>query len=224
MSEPVAVPPPPPAAVAFFGPALASVERYAALLTGPAMERGLLGPREAGRLWERHLLNCAVISDLIPSKASVVDIGSGAGLPGIVLAIVRPDLTATLLEPMLRRVGFLEECIQLLGLGARVDVRRSRVEDVAHEFEVDVATARAVAPLDRMAKWALPLLRPGGQLLAMKGERAEEELERARPALTRYGARDPAVLRCGEGTVEPPTTVVCVTAGSGQKRRGGRKR
>lgn len=217
-------PPPPNAARDVFGRNLPLVERYGALLVGPAVERGLLGPGERQRLWERHILNCAVVAELIPTGARVVDIGSGAGLPGIVLAIGRPDLTVTLLEPMLRRTTFLEECVEALDFGPRVGVRRGRAEDVAHEVDADVATARAVASLDRLVRWALPLLKPGGQLLAMKGEKAEDELARAGSVLDRWAVREAAVVRVGEGAVEPPTTIVRVVAGAARGRRRGRKR
>ncbi|WP_242882923.1 16S rRNA (guanine(527)-N(7))-methyltransferase RsmG [Actinomadura litoris] len=192
-----------------FGDALPIAERYAAFLADAGVERGLIGPREVDRLWERHLINCAVVAEAIPDGAQVVDVGSGAGLPGIVLAIVRPDLRVTLLEPLLRRTTFLDECVELLGL-PNVEVRRARAEEVAKEFSMDVATARAVAPLDRLAKWALPLLRPGGELLALKGERAAAELEEARPVLKRFGVRTTELLQVGRGMVDPPTTLVRV--------------
>ncbi|MUN37895.1 16S rRNA (guanine(527)-N(7))-methyltransferase RsmG [Actinomadura litoris] len=192
-----------------FGDALPIAERYAAFLANAGVERGLIGPREVDRLWERHLINCAVVAEAIPDGAQVVDVGSGAGLPGIVLAIVRPDLRVTLLEPLLRRTTFLNECVELLGL-PNVEVRRARAEEVVEEFSMDVATARAVAPLDRLAKWALPLLRPGGELLALKGERAAAELEEARPVLKRFGVRTSELLQVGRGMVDPPTTLVRV--------------
>ncbi|MGI5205670.1 16S rRNA (guanine(527)-N(7))-methyltransferase RsmG [Spirillospora sp. CA-108201] len=198
-----------------FGDALPTAERYAAFLAEAGVERGLIGPREADRLWERHLINCAVVSSAIPKDAQVVDIGSGAGLPGVVLAIVRPDLRVTLLEPLLRRTTFLNECVELLGL-RNVEVRRARAEDVTEEFAADVATARAVAPLERLARWALPLLRPGGELLALKGERAAVELEEAEPVLERFGVRSTELLQVGRGMVDPPTTLVRVVAGRGE--------
>ncbi|WP_433228415.1 16S rRNA (guanine(527)-N(7))-methyltransferase RsmG [Actinomadura formosensis] len=216
-----------------FGDALPIAERYAAFLAEAGVERGLIGPREVDRLWERHLINCAVVSEAVPADAHVVDIGSGAGLPGIVLAIVRPDLRVTLLEPLLRRTAFLDECVGMLGL-RNVEVRRARAEEVAKEFSVDVVTARAVAPLERLAKWALPLLRPGGELLALKGERAQAELDEAEPVLKRFGARSAELLQVGRGMVDPPTTLVRVVAGRGEvverrqraprRARGSRKR
>jgi 16S rRNA (guanine527-N7)-methyltransferase len=171
------------------------------------------------------------MTELIPSSANVIDIGSGAGLPGIVLAIMRTDLSVTLLEPLLRRTVFLQECVDLLSL-SHVTVRRARAEDVVGEYAADVVTARAVAPLERLVGWALPLLRPGGELLALKGERAAAELEKARPVLERFGVREAEVLHVGRGKVEPPTTVVRAVAGSAPapstgrsgSRRGGRRR
>src|SRR3954466_11675743 len=168
--------PAPPTAREVLGDALPLAERYTDFLAGPGVERGLIGPREVERLWDRHVLNCAVVAELVPESAEVIDVGSGAGLPGIVLAIMRTDLSVTLLEPLLRRTVFLQECVDLLGL-PNVVVRRARAEEAADEFAADIVTARAVAPLERLAGWALPLLRPGGELLALKGERAAVELE-----------------------------------------------
>jgi 16S rRNA (guanine527-N7)-methyltransferase len=207
-----------------FGDALPVAERYAKFLADAGVERGLIGPREVDRLWERHLINCAVLAEAVPHGARVVDIGSGAGLPGIVLAIVRPDLSVMLLEPLLRRVTFLNECVELLEL-TNVEVRRGRAEEMAGELSMDVATARAVAPLDRLAKWALPLLRPGGELLALKGERAAAELDEARPVLERFGVRTAELLQVGRGMVDPPTTLVRVVAERAPRRaKGSRKK
>ena len=216
----------PPAAPAVFGDALGRAVAYARLLATEGTIRGLIGPREASRLWERHLLNSAVIGELLPAGARVVDVGSGGGLPGIPLALARPDLDLTLLEPLARRVAFLQECRDRLGL--RVAVRRGRAEEGPVRRELagaDAVTARAVAPLDRLAGWCLPLLRPGGVLLAVKGETAGDELAAARPALRRAGAGTAEVVRCGAGTVDPPTTVVAVTRGTVRATaRGGRVR
>ena len=194
-----------------FGAALPAAERYATLLAGAGVERGLIGPREVDRLWDRHLLNCAVVAELIKPAAELVDVGSGAGLPGVVLAIIRPDLSITLLEPLLRRVTFLTECVADLSL-QNVTVRRGRAEDATGELSCDVVTARAVAPLDRLLSWGLPLLRPGGELLAFKGERAETELDGAGATLRSFGVRTAELLHVGHGKVEPPTTIVRVVA------------
>ena len=144
------VPPTPPQAELLFGSATAVAEHYARLLAGPAVTRGLIGPHEVSRLWERHLLNSAAVAELVPRPCSLVDLGSGAGLPGIVLALLLPDVAVTLLEPMLRRVRFLEECVDDLGL-ENAQVCRGRAEDLAGQLAADVVTARAVAPLDRLA-------------------------------------------------------------------------
>ena len=204
-----------------FGSALGLAVRYAQLLAGPGVERGLIGPRETARLWDRHLMNCGALAELVPHPTagrSVIDLGSGAGLPGIVLAMLLPDAEIVLLEPMARRVAFLEECVRVLGLG-NAAVRRARAEDAAGELVADVVTARAVAPLERLAGLALGLVRPGGLVLAMKGAGAAEEVARACPVLRRLGARDVAVVHAGSGKVSPPPTVVRFTAGLGMGRR-----
>ncbi|HYZ55177.1 MAG TPA: 16S rRNA (guanine(527)-N(7))-methyltransferase RsmG [Streptosporangiaceae bacterium] len=181
--------------------------RYASLLAERGVERGLIGPREVPRLWERHLLNCAVVAELIPAEAEVVDIGSGAGLPGLVIAMLLPRVRMVLLEPMLRRTAFLDECVAELGL-ANVTVCRGRAEEAAGKLCADVATARAVAPMDRLAELSVGVVRPGGTVLALKGRGARAELAKAEPVLQRLGARGAEVLTVGHGIVEPPTTVV----------------
>jgi 16S rRNA (guanine527-N7)-methyltransferase len=175
------------------------------------MIRGLLGPREIQRIWSRHLLNCAAIADLVPTGVRIVDVGSGAGLPGLVLAIRRPDLRVDLVEPMSRRTEFLQSTVADLGLDASVRVVRGRAEDPHVLAGVGAAgwvTARAVAPLDRLARWCLPLLVPGGTLLAIKGRTAAAELGSRQGALHRLGARDVQVLTCGGAATGGPVTVV----------------
>lgn len=227
-AEQVVLPEAPPVAREVFpGEAMSQVQAYAEILAGPGVVRGLLGPREVPRIWDRHLLNCAVVAEAVPPRASLVDIGSGAGLPGLVLAIVRPDLQVTLLEPLLRRTTFLSECVELLKL-QNVEVLRGRAEELARKRVFDVATARAVAPLDRLLVWSMPLLREGGELLAVKGERAAEEIEAATPALKSSGAKSVEIVTVGRGRVEPATTLVRVVAGRSPKvsKRGssGRRR
>jgi 16S rRNA (guanine527-N7)-methyltransferase len=202
---------------AIFGDAWAAAERYAELLTGPGVERGLVGPAEAGRIWDRHLLNCAVVAELVPDQCLLADLGSGAGLPGIVLALLRPEADVILVEPMARRVAFLTECVQELGL-LRVQVVRGRAEDLAGDISADIVTSRAVAPLAKLAGWAVGLCRPGGTVLAIKGVTAPDEVARSRADLRRLGINDLAVLQVGSDKVEPPATVVRFTA----PRRGGR--
>jgi 16S rRNA (guanine527-N7)-methyltransferase len=173
------------------------------------------------RLWERHLLNCAVVAELLPSGVTVTDVGSGAGLPGIALALARPDLSIELLEPLQRRVVFLHEVVATLGLD-NVRVARGRAEDKRDPAGVDVVTARAVAPLSRLAGWSLPLLRPGGSLIALKGSQASAELAAAADELRRLGAVTWEVVTCGVDLVDPPTTVVRVVRGAAAVPRRGR--
>ena len=193
----------------FFGDRLELAQRYAQILATTAVERGLLGPRETGRLWERHLLNCAVVEELIEPDERVVDVGSGAGLPGVVLAIARPDLRIDLVEPLLRRSTFLTDVAAELGLPVRVV--RGRAEEDAVRRQVGgsgVVVSRAVAPLARLAGWCLPLTGPGGTVLAIKGASAVEEVARERGALRRLQTTQAEVIQCGAAVVQPSTTVV----------------
>lgn len=186
--------PPPPAAVALFAAALPRAEHYARLLAQQGVDWGLLGPRERDRLWDRHLVNCAALAALIPPGSSCLDVGSGAGLPGIPLRLARPDLVMTLLEPRRRPVDFLELCVRELDL-PDVRVERGRAEDVEGRLSAAVVLARAVAPLDRLCASAWPLVRPGGELLAVKGATAEAELTRCADALPADAASFPQVVR-----------------------------
>ena len=210
----------PAEATAVFGDVLGQAQRYAELLATDGVTRGLIGPRETERLWDRHLLNCAVVAELLPERGELVDIGSGAGLPGVVLAMLRPSLRVVLLEPLLRRSVFLEECVAELGLSNATVLRGRAEEKATAHIRADIATARAVAPLDRLAGWAAGLLRPGGQLLAIKGQSAAAELAAAEPVLARLGVRSAEVLQAGHGRVVPETTVVrVVIAGHGREER-----
>ncbi|WP_340377671.1 16S rRNA (guanine(527)-N(7))-methyltransferase RsmG [Streptomyces sp. SS7] len=213
MTEAAELPPAPEVAREVFGDRFPDAVRYAELLAEAGVQRGLIGPREVPRLWERHILNCAVLSEVVPEGVTVCDVGSGAGLPGIPLALVREDLKITLLEPLLRRTNFLTEVVELLGLD-HVTVVRGRAEEVMGSLPpVHVVTARAVAPLDRLATWGIPLLRPYGEMLALKGDTAEEELKSAATALSKLGAVGTSVLQVGEDVVDPLSTVVRVEVG-----------
>ncbi|MER5379195.1 MULTISPECIES: 16S rRNA (guanine(527)-N(7))-methyltransferase RsmG [unclassified Streptomyces] len=213
MTEAAELPPAPEQAREVFGDRFADAVRYAELLSEAGVQRGLIGPREVPRLWERHLLNCAVLSEVVPEGVTVCDVGSGAGLPGIPLALVREDLKITLLEPLLRRTTFLTEVVEMLGLD-HVTVVRGRAEEVMGKLQpVHVVTARAVAPLDRLAAWGIPLLRPYGEMLALKGDTAEEELKASATALSKLGAVETSILHVGEGVVDPLSTVVRVEVG-----------
>jgi 16S rRNA (guanine527-N7)-methyltransferase len=208
------------AAEQLFGERLPLAQRYAELLATVGIERGLLGPREAERVWERHLLNSAVLESALARDRTVVDVGSGAGLPGIPLALARPDLRVCLLEPMLRRVRFLDEVIAELSLGQVSAVRGRAPEDAAAlPFTPDYAVARAVAPLDRLVSWTMPLVRMGGELLALRGQSANEEARTARQAVARAGGRPPTVHRLGEGLLPEPVTVVQVVRQQPTSRR-----
>ncbi|MFF7648819.1 16S rRNA (guanine(527)-N(7))-methyltransferase RsmG [Streptomyces sp. NPDC007983] len=213
MTEAAELPPAPEEARDVFGDRFPEAVRYGELLADVGVTRGLIGPREVPRLWERHLLNCAVLSEVVPEEVTVCDVGSGAGLPGIPLALTRPDLQITLLEPLLRRTNFLREVVELLGLD-HVTVVRGRAEEVLGKLPpMHVVTARAVAPLDRLAGWGVPLLRPYGEMLLLKGDTAEEELKHARAALSKLGVVGTSVLHVGEGVVDPLSTVVRVEVG-----------
>lgn len=198
----------PDQAASVFGDRLPLAERYAEHLATAGVERGLLGPREVPNLWPRHLFNCAAVAELIPQAEPLSDVGSGAGLPGLVLAIRRPDIAVTLIEPSLRRTTFLDEVIRDLGLADQVTVVRARAEEIAGPRPLVVA--RAVAPLQKLAKSCWHLLGPGGFLLAMKGRTAAAELERARPHLPRDVA-SAAVLSCGQ--LDSPLSATVIRVG-----------
>jgi len=191
-----------------FGSALPLARRYAELLSTTAVDRGILGPREGARIWARHLLNCAAVAELVPGAASVADLGSGAGLPGIVVALLRPDLDMVLIEPMRRRTAFLHECVAALRLD-RVEVVQTRAEQLTGR-RFDIALARAVAPLPRLLTLSLPLLQPGGSLLALKGAAGTAELAASATELAAAGARG-EVRHCGRAWLRHPATVVAVT-------------
>ena len=196
---------------------------YVDLLATDGVDHGLIGPREVPRLWTRHILNCAVVAepalDLVPAGSRVADVGSGAGLPGLVWALVRPDLHVVLVEPLLRRANFLSSAIERLGVAERVQVVRGRAEDVVRSADwvaADVVTARAVAPLDRLLTWTIPLVRTGGRLVALKGSSAGEEIVAAAAVAESLSMRDLRVELCGAGVVDPPTTVVVGIRGAAE--------
>lgn len=197
------------AAHTLFGRRIDAAATYRDFLADAGVVRGLIGPREVDQMWSRHVLNCAAAGEAIASDARVVDIGSGAGLPGIPLALARPDLRITLVEPLLRRHEFLTEIVGILELDVRVVRGRAEDKDVVSAVGgADVVTSRAVAPLDRLARWSLPLLRAGGELVAIKGSSAGDEIEKHRAALSRSGLGDLRVESCGADTLAVATTVV----------------
>jgi 16S rRNA (guanine527-N7)-methyltransferase len=206
------VPPAPEVARAVFGAALPQAERYVARLASDGVTRGLIGPREVARLWERHVLNSAAVAEAVADGARVVDVGSGAGLPGIPLGLARPDLTLSLVEPMARRVEFLEEAVAELGAPWRVVRGRAEDRSVASAVgPVDVVTARAVAALPRLVTWCRGLLRPGAQLVALVGARAVAELPALVPELEAAGMREVHARAVGAALGEAATTVVVMT-------------
>lgn len=205
----------PPAAADIFGARLDLAIRYADLLASDGVEWGVLGPREPERLWTRHLLNCAAVGCLVPAAVSVIDVGSGAGLPGIALQLARPDLSVVLVEPLTRRTRFLEHCRAILGL--ELDIRPVRAEALAGRLTAAVVTARALAPLDRLLDWTWPLVGPSGTLLAIKGANAERELATHARILPTDRVGDAQVLRCRDDTGSVLATVVRL------QRRGARR-
>ena len=210
------MPPATPAAHALFGAELPQAEHFAGLLATTGIAHGHLGPREVGRIWDRHLTNSAVVTDLVPVGATVLDVGSGAGLPGVAMAIRRPDLELVLIEPMLRRSTFLEHVVAEVGLAERVRVLRGRAEDPAVRVAAGGAswvTARAVAPLERLVSWCLPLLVAGGQLLALKGSSASDEVARfetTAPRPLRTAVAGLTVIELGQDYAMDTTQVIRV--------------
>lgn len=209
------------AARQIFGDRFHIAQNYYDSLAGDGVERGLIGPREVPRLWERHILNCAVVAELIGEGESVVDVGSGAGLPGIPLPIARPDIKVTLVEPLLRRSVYLAEFVEANGLDVLVVRGRAEESGVIKEAGgADVVTSRAVAPLEKLTKWSMPLVHEHGRMLALKGSSAAEEIERARPVLAKLGAGKLDIVECGTGIVPVPTVVVRAERLSRSQRRG----
>lgn len=211
-------PPAPAGAAEVFGDRLALAERFTAILTASGVSHGLIGPREVPRLWERHVLNCAVIHPAIAQGQMVIDVGSGAGLPGLALAIARPDLDLHLVEPMLRRTNWLSMAVADLEL-TNVSVHRGRAQEFWGALSAPVVTARAVARLGELATWCLPLLRPGGSMLAIRGARVAEELNADRAVLRRLGAVHEVIESFGAGVVDPATTVLRVVLGDRPVKR-----
>ena len=199
----------PEVAAAVFGSELDRARRYAEILAGAGVERGLLGPREVDRLWDRHILNSAAVGELFEAGERIADIGSGAGLPGIPLALARPDLRLTLIEPLLRRSEFLREVADDLSLDIAIIRGRAEERSVREQVvEMDAVVSRAVASLDKLTRWSVPLLRADGRMIAIKGERAEDEIREHRRVMAALGAVDVKVMRCGADYLDPPVTAV----------------
>lgn len=202
----------PPAAAEIFGDNLEKAIAYHESLATDGSVRGFIGPREVPRLWDRHILNCGVIGEAMDEGISVADIGSGAGLPGIPLAIARPDLNITLIEPLLKRSVYLNEVKEALNLD-NVTVVRGRAEEKVVRKQVglvDIVTSRAVAPLGKLATWSLPLVKIGGRMVAMKGSSVEEEIERDAKEIRKAGDTDIKVYTVGEALLSEPTTLISI--------------
>ncbi|MCZ9884765.1 16S rRNA (guanine(527)-N(7))-methyltransferase RsmG [Arthrobacter sp. B2a2-09] len=204
------------AAEKIFGDRLGLAQRYVEHLATSGTERGLIGPREVPRLWSRHVLNCAVIESAIAHGSHVADVGSGAGLPGLCLAIARPDLELTLIEPLERRVIWLQEVVDDLGLG-NVTVMRTRAELAVGMVDADVVTARAVSALSKLAGLTIPLLNGKGEVVAIKGRSAAEEIEQAAKVIRKLGGVETSVVVCGQELLEEPTTVVRIVVNKQRK-------
>lgn len=209
---PPGAPAPPSPARSVFGDRLDLAVRYAERLADSGVSHGLIGPRETPRLWDRHLMNCAVTESVLPYRTRLVDVGSGAGLPGLVLAIARPDIEVSLVEPMLRRTTWLEESIAELNL-SNVTVHRGRAQELWGRLRAPIVTARAVARLGELSSWCLPLLEPHGRLLALKGESAAAELAAEEAMLRKLGVVESRVILLGEDLLETPTRLVELTVG-----------
>ncbi|GAB3873706.1 16S rRNA (guanine(527)-N(7))-methyltransferase RsmG [Terrabacter terrigena] len=211
----------PAVAAHVFGERLALAEHFVAILADTGISHGLIGPREAPRLWDRHVLNCAVVEELIPRTGDVqrvIDVGSGAGLPGLALAIARPDLELHLVEPLARRTAWLSETVQQLEL-PNVTVHTARAEALWDRLAAPWVTARAVSKIVQLAEWTLPLLTDGGSLLALKGSRAQSELDESRAALVRLGVVESEVQPVGGDLLDEPTLVLRATIGAAVDRR-----
>lgn len=204
------------AAEKIFGDRLGLAQRYVEHLATSGTERGLIGPREVPRLWSRHVLNCAVIESAIAHGSHVADVGSGAGLPGLCLAIARLDLELTLIEPLERRVIWLQEVVDDLGLG-NVTVMRTRAELAVGMVNADVVTARAVSALSKLAGLTIPLLNGKGEVVAIKGRSAAEEIEQAAKVIRKLGGVETSVVVCGQELLEEPTTVVRIVVNKQRK-------
>ncbi|KAA1424847.1 16S rRNA (guanine(527)-N(7))-methyltransferase RsmG [Mumia zhuanghuii] len=198
---------PPDAAEAVFGDHVSAISAYVDILADQGVVRGLIGPRELPRLWERHILNCGVMAHALDPGATVADVGSGAGLPGLVWAIARPDIEITLIEPLLRRTTFLTEVVDELRL-SNVTVFRGRADEAKGQY--DVVTSRAVAALDKLVRWSMPLVRPGGVMWVIKGSSAQSEIDVSLSTIRAAGGTNPRVKSYGDGVVETPTTMVTI--------------
>ena len=189
-----------------FGSGIETARGYVRALARDSDLLGLLGPRELDKIWSRHILNSAVVAELIQSGSKVADVGSGAGLPGIPMAIVQPKAKFVLIEPMERRANWLLDVIDELGL-TNVRVLNQRAEEV-RQYDFDVVTARAVSALDKLLRLCIPLLKPGGSVLALKGSKAADEIEVAKKLQKKLRIESFQIVLCGDEILPEPTAVV----------------
>ena len=206
----------PEAAEAIFGPQIKLARAYVHKLAQESDQLGLLGPRELDKIWSRHVLNSAVVAELVQPGELVADVGSGAGLPGIPMAIAAPETDFVLIEPMDRRASWLQEVVDELDL-QNVEVVRARAEEVeGGQFEV--VTARAVAALDKLLRLCVPLLKPGGKVIALKGSKAPEEILEAKKLQKKLKIEGFEIVVCGEKFLAEPTSVVETRLDSSQEK------
>jgi 16S rRNA (guanine527-N7)-methyltransferase len=196
-----------PEVKAYFGAAYPLVAQFASMLHDQGELRGLIGPREVSRIWERHILNSAAVVQFLPEQGTIADIGSGAGLPGIVIAAMRPEAQVLLIEPMERRCAWLSEVITELGL-SNVEVKRGRAEEYHGAFQCDAVTSRAVAALEKLARMSLPLVERGGEMVVLKGRNVAQEIEPARKVLRKYKTEEPEILEAVSVAGVEATTVL----------------
>ncbi|WP_404386244.1 16S rRNA (guanine(527)-N(7))-methyltransferase RsmG [Knoellia locipacati] len=213
----------PSGAAAVFGDRMPSATQFVEILADTGVTHGLIGPREVPRLWERHVLNCAVIEDAFPQGAKLIDVGSGAGLPGLALAIARPDLDIHLVEPMQRRTDWLTATVTELGLD-NVTVNRGRAEEFVGVLSAPWVTARAVARIAKLARWCVPLLEGRGTLVAMKGRSAQEELDADRRDLNKLGLVDATLSEHGAAVLDEPTLTLDLVFQPKQRPTKGKKK
>jgi 16S rRNA (guanine527-N7)-methyltransferase len=204
------------AVASYFGDAYPKVEAFAARLRDEGETRGLIGPRELDRIWDRHILNSAAVVPFLPTSGLIADVGSGAGLPGVVVAAMRPEATVYLIEPMERRCAWLTEIATDLGL-ANVEVKRGRAEEYHDAFECDAVTSRAVAALEKLARISLPLLRVGGEMIVLKGRNVAKEVDPARKVLRRLKSSEPEILHASTVPGVESTTVVRIVRQTGPR-------